>query len=377
MTQPLSAVLYKTEGSSDKEYRLKLEAEGDGWTVSYANGKRGRAGAFKLKTANPVPYADARAIYDGIHNEKTRKGYTTEESGAAYAGGELAGRITGFRPQLLTPMTREQGLAHDDDWYAQEKHDGERRPTIAADDGTVLFSNRNGLAVPVQEQIATAMKAIRQALPSGFILDGEDMGDHLVIFDVPKWPGQADDANFRERAKTLGGVQALIDVLELGNALRIDHPMPFSLFCLTRLPEIEARKGEGYVLKDPAAPYEAGRPGSGGPARKVKFTESATCRVSGGKAGKRSVSLELMDETALWLPVGNVTIPANYDIPSAGALVEVEYLYAYEGGSLFQPVYKGERRDQLEADCVMSQLKYKGEGMATASCDLEAAAPGL
>lgn len=96
----------------------------------------------------------------------------------------------------------------------------------------------------------------------------------------------------------------------------------------------------------------------------MKFIESATCRVAGGNGTKRSVALELKGEDDAWVPVGNVTIPANAEIPAAGDLVEVEYLYAYEGGSLFQPVFRGKRHDLDEDACRVAQLKFKGAGMA-------------
>lgn len=39
-----------------------------------------------------------------------------------------------------------------------------------------------------------------------------------------------------------------------------------------------------------------------------------------------------------------------------------DYLYAYKGGSLYQPVYRGERTT-IESDaCTTSQLKYQPEG---------------
>jgi bifunctional non-homologous end joining protein LigD len=38
--------------------------------------------------------------------------------------------------------------------------------------------------------------------------------------------------------------------------------------------------------------------------------------------------------------------------------VEVEYLYAFPGGSLFQPVYKGPRADKDAADAY-DTLKFK------------------
>jgi bifunctional non-homologous end joining protein LigD len=80
--------------------------------------------------------------------------------------------------------------------------------------------------------------------------------------------------------------------------------------------------------------------------------------VAKANGNKRSVALELRDGTRR-VPVGNVTIPANHTIPPAGSVVEVKFLYAYPGGSLFQPVYLGPRDDVGVDACVLSQLKYK------------------
>ena len=44
------------------------------------------------------------------------------------------------------------------------------------------------------------------------------------------------------------------------------------------------------------------------------------------------------------------------------AVVEVRYLYAFrESGSIYQPVYRGERSDIPADDCTVDQLKYKPE----------------
>jgi bifunctional non-homologous end joining protein LigD len=61
--------------------------------------------------------------------------------------------------------------------------------------------------------------------------------------------------------------------------------------------------------------------------------------------------------------IGNVTIPPNRAIPAVGAVVEIRYLYAYQGGALYQPVYLGERDDVPAADCTVEKqpLKYKAE----------------
>jgi bifunctional non-homologous end joining protein LigD len=42
-------------------------------------------------------------------------------------------------------------------------------------------------------------------------------------------------------------------------------------------------------------------------------------------------------------------------------VVEIKYLYAYKGGSLYQPIYQGKRDDIEPAYCTTEQLKFKGE----------------
>jgi bifunctional non-homologous end joining protein LigD len=91
---------------------------------------------------------------------------------------------------------------------------------------------------------------------------------------------------------------------------------------------------------------------------KLKFWEDVTCRVTAGRDGNRSVGLELLENEA-WIPVGNVTIPANAEIPSPGSLVDIRYLYAYPGGSLFQPTYLRPRTDVAPEECHTGRLKYK------------------
>jgi bifunctional non-homologous end joining protein LigD len=46
-------------------------------------------------------------------------------------------------------------------------------------------------------------------------------------------------------------------------------------------------------------------------------------------------------------------------VPVTGQIIEVRYLYAYPGGSLYQPVYLGRRDDLEREDCNLRQLKYR------------------
>ena len=65
--------------------------------------------------------------------------------------------------------------------------------------------------------------------------------------------------------------------------------------------------------------------------------------------------------------VGNVTIPTNQPVPPLGSIIEVRYLYAFQGGSVYQPVFLAVRDDLDAQDCVIGQLKYKADDTAEES----------
>lgn len=112
------------------------------------------------------------------------------------------------------------------------------------------------------------------------------------------------------------------------------------------------------MFKHVDALYTPGRPNSGGSQLKYKFCETASFIVAKPN-GKRSVSLLLFEGDKV-RPAGNVTIPPNHDMPAAGDVVEVRYLYAFpESGCIYQLVYLGKREDIRAAECTTSQLKFK------------------
>ena len=90
---------------------------------------------------------------------------------------------------------------------------------------------------------------------------------------------------------------------------------------------------------------------------KIKFIESATLQVASIHPTKRSVTVQAFDDMGVAVPLGSVTVPANYPIPTVGELVEIEYLYVVK--SLVQPVFRGVRTDQTQASCTLRQLKYR------------------
>jgi bifunctional non-homologous end joining protein LigD len=361
MPEPKSVHLFFREGSSDKVYNVHLTECAGGWDVRFQNGRRGKAlrDGVKIEGAD---FDSALKIFEKTVASKIKGGYTEQESGVAFSSAELAGEVTGFRPQLLNEINEEEALGLGPDWLVQEKHDGERRGAIF-EGGVATYANRRGLAVGVQASVDAAFRRLGEVV-GPLTIDAEDMGDHLVIFDVTQHFMIGPDAPFKERAAVLKHLEKTILDSGLGEALRVDAPIPLPVFSAMGA-DLSLRKGgaEGYVLRHADSVYTPGRPNSGGEALKVKFWAEATCRVTKGREGKASIGLELQDGTCgPWVPVGNVTVPSNQEKPEIGALVEVRYLYAEPGGSLFQPLLKGIRTDVTEEAAQMVQLKYKGQG---------------
>jgi bifunctional non-homologous end joining protein LigD len=354
---PKSVVLFNQLNGSDKEYHIELRPEGDGWMVHFRYGKRGNASRGGTKTQSPVSYKQASAVYDKILKGQLADGYTIGEGGVAYADVPEKS-FTGVLPQLLNPIDEAElpELIANDDWVAQEKHDGER-VMILVTETDVIGINRKG----VQRPLPVALIAHVRNASTVALFDGELVGDVYFAFDI-----------LELRGKDLRGdpyVNRLHHLYHfVGGKLPKDAQSSFvpTTTAYTSddkraiVERMRAAGREGVVWKLRTAPYAPGRPGTGGPQRKFKFVESATLEVTAVSAGKRSVSLAAYDADQP-VPVGNVTIPANHAVPAPGTIVEVQYLYAFRNGSLFQPVYKGPRPDQDREACGLSQLKFKDE----------------
>ena len=355
--------LYYAEGRSDKEYHVDLVAVEGGHLVNFRFGRRGSALTVGTKTAVPVDFVQAQTIYDKLVKEKTAKGYTPDRSGTAYQGTEHADRQAGFVPQLVNPISAldAQNLLADDHWAAQEKMDGERR-MAEADQGKVIGANRKGLIVPLPQAVADELQAI-EAQYGAIRVDGELIADRLYVFDLHLLHGMPIHGlpwieRMRMAADLMSGCQHIrtVPVAETTDDKR----------CLWN--RVKEAHGEGVVFKRSNAPVTEDRPNTGGDWLKFKFTETASCCVLGANPDKRSVRIGLLEirdypiKGRGMVPFGNVTIPPNQAIPVIGDIIEVEYLYAYPGGSLYQPVYRGKRTDLDINACTTSQLKYKPAG---------------
>jgi len=353
------ASLYFTGGGSDKEYHAEVVAKDGGYVCNFRYGRRGSSMTCGCKTPAPVDFEEACKVFSKLVKEKTSKGYSPEEGGVAYQSPELAGRKTDFVPQLLNSITEEDAmrLIHDDEWVAQEKYDGERRAAHATSDEAVGM-NRKGLAVPLPLPVVEQLRE-RSSNIGTFRVDSESIGDKLYVFDLLIDRGESCKKlglGFLERM-TLArqSVSGCANIIAIPVAIGTKEKQ--ALF-----DRVKANKGEGLVFKRRNAPITEGKPNSGGDMLKFKFVERATVQVGSISGTKRSIGIDLFDEEGEVVHVGNCTSTCNYDIPNLNDLVDVDYLYAYRAGSLYQPVYRGVRTDLDVSACSTSQLKYKPEG---------------
>lgn len=348
MSELPSVTLYCREGSADKEYQLRMENSGEGFTVNFAFGRRGSNLKQGTKTQTPVAFEAAQKIYDKLLKEKTAKGYTQAESGMRYVGTDLEARDSGLAPQLPTAIQPDEVSLYENDelWMAQEKYDGENR-MIVVEGGVVGGVNRKGLTCPVPEHWDA------NDIPHAngrTVLCGEDMGTHLVVFDMVELDGKCiRHLGFFDRYKTL---------VSLGKDLAESNWFKIAPLAITNaekkalLKRIIEEDGEGVVYKLYGASFSQGRNLD---SVKHKIQESSTFEVVKVN-DQRSVALGMYDGNNTLIPMGNVTVPANYPIPEVGALVEVQYMYRFENGALMQPKYKGERND-INGPALLDQIK--------------------
>ena len=396
MSKTLRSIdLHYQDNRSDKVYHLAIidEYETSTFRVLFAYGRRGSTLKFGEKYAGANLVA-AEKIYWKIESEKRSEGYLTAPgvSGQVFPPVISAANTatppqqtpqppppevmvirrlnekepTGILPQLLNPITEDEieTYIHNSNWGMQQKMDGTRLIVERAKDG-IRFINRKGFEIPVVHEIAEAVFSLGVEC----CLDGEAIGNVFYVFDCLSIEGKDIRQNsFKDR-------YAAVSRLITKQGKNLSKHISLVLLATTvgskqrLLQMVRDAKGEGVVFKNLDAPCIEGRPNSGGTQLKAKFWASASCVVQGVKEGKRSVSLGLVDPLKSNIPggvwkivdVGYVTIPANHEIPEPGQVVEIKYLYAYRGGSLYQPIYLGVRTDINTDECVLSQLKYKPE----------------
>lgn len=363
-----SASLFCTEGNADKVYHCQVVEVDGGHLVNYQYGRRGNTLQTGCKTQMPVAWKDAVKVFDKLVADKTKGGYRE-----SIAANDASGGMTFFDksqqpvcqlPQLLNTVDDDQVplLLNDPKKILQEKKDGKRILIDLSSAGQVA-SNKRGMVCDIPAIVADQMgKIVRSQFMStapitDVLLDGEMVGEVFFVFDILRLNGES-----LKHKGFLTRYSAYATLLGEQDSSIITNIIPLPLYGtasskLQQFEKIKVENGEGVVFKESDAPYTEGRPNSGGTALKYKFTESSTCICLGGtQSGKRSVRVGLLDAAGAMVNVGNVTIPPNQSFPEPNDLLEIRYLYKFDGGSLFQPVLLGTRDDQIREECTVSQV---------------------
>lgn len=381
-------VLHNTNGTSDKIYQIQVEELGNNdYKVNKQWGRRGST--FQTKTQNFSSLKDANKEYDKTVNSKLSDGYFVtsipaqqipQSSNSSSTNTSTPNQTTPNQPpptgavrqnireksgincQLANPVAEGvlENLFCSDEWALQPKFDGVRS-LLGYENIKTISINRLGELVTPSEEISELSVEISNLL-GDFLLDGELIGLHFYAFDILKVQGMdLRSTNFAQRAKLL---QQLFSNVNLEN-LTVS-PCAYTTEEKRRLFNLlKAENREGAIFRKLDSVYTESRPASGGTLLKFKFTDSATCIVT-EKNPQRSVKISMLDANGNNVAVGNCSIPANADVPEIGDLIEVQYLYAFAGGSLYQPVYKGVREDLTAPDKV-DTLKFKNTNQATAA----------
>ncbi len=348
--------LYFSRGTSNKIYIVKMEPSQEGFLVNFEYGRIGATLQHGTKTSKGLPKAEAWKLFEKLVNEKIAKGYTLKNDDTTMDN--VAD--TGIYCQLLNPIEDVEPFLKDGAWVAQQKFDG-KRILLKIENGKAIGINRRGLVCPIPESLTKGVEELAQE-NGDTVLDGELIGEVYYAFDIL----MSKEKDIRELAYEERLIH-LYNLITANRGAKVVHS-PQTIKAVTTALSEEGKRSllldlqkqglEGIVFKRRDAPYGAGRPHSGGPQLKFKFQEETTCLVKEVNPTKRSVSLSLRGDDGAVVDVGNCAIPVNKDIPNPGDCVDVRYLYAYKGGSLYQPFYKGVRDDKETAD-LYSTLKFK------------------
>ena len=357
------ASLFFKEGGSDKVYYAQVSPEGGGFSVTFSYGRRGSALQSGSKTAaGPVAEAEAVKIFDKLVKEKTGKGYKpmAGEASSPQVEALVSAKVdTGLRSQL--PIEAEESeakrLLGDGLYLLQEKMDGHHKISKKERD-KITTANKKGQEVPTSSELASALRSLKDDC----VIDYEQIGDAFHVFDLLTL-GNKDlrPVAYESRYRAL---ETMLSPLPSGSPVKLVRAAFSATEKRAMWDAIQSAKGEGVIFKVRSRPFSPGKEKDRA-MLKFKFYATLSAIVDGVTKGKRSISVSLVAAggvSAERVPVGKCTVPANHNIPAEGDVVEIRYLYAYRGGSLFQPTYLGQRDDVDHQECSTAQLKFKPEG---------------
>jgi len=352
---PLPSIsLYCSKDGADKEYHAQIITVEGGFCVKTRYGKRGAAkepkGALQVLTL-----LEATKKFDSIIKDKTsaKKGYTQNLSGAGYATSEITDSMSGNLPHLLVPITYDHlvALASDDDFWFQEKIDGERL-MIDKKNAVLKTSNKLGQINTISH---TIVDPIRSACIEDVLLDGENKNGSFYVFDVLRLNGQC------LKSKPFSERYAIAQTLDFGDLIHLVKCHQSSeqkhQFLLWAKHQNGNALVEGVVAKNKQATYISGRAKpSEATQYKYKFIQDASFIVIDVAQSKRSVTLGLYGNRVQLNDYGNVGVPVNQQMPAIGDVIDVQFRHWFKNGALCQPVFLKPRTDVLAEECIITQF---------------------
>ncbi len=231
----------------------------------------------------------------------------------------------------------------------QEKYDGERLMIYIARQNEVYSYNKRGDLIANSPIITGSVKKINLApIDYHISLDGEFVKDKFFVFDM------ITDLNHKHSYEERYSL--LRNFIYKHNPDNIVHVPNIKGEKVKRafLNNLHERRCEGAVFKRTDSLYR--------PAKrcedqvKIKFYQTCSVICLGQGRGK-SVRMGMMNSGEI-IEVGAVSIEKGPK-PQEGDIIEVKYLYAYQGGSLYQPIYLKTRTDVIASECLTDQLVYK------------------
>jgi bifunctional non-homologous end joining protein LigD len=346
--------LFFCEGNSDKEYHVQIEQSGSDYVVNFQYGRRGSALASGTKTSVPVPYVQAKKIYDKLVAEKVGKGYQAQGGSGTVQDSSYMTTVTVPKvlhvPQLLNEIDTDEVEQYlkDDAWGMQEKKNGTHK-MVKKTSESFIVTNKKGISVGYPKSYEDAVMGL-----SSVHLDGEAIGDTFYVFDLLDCAG--------------------VDFRKLGYYVRHDSLLLFidkspfikvvPLFIGYKAKKAEYNRlkkaeKEGVVFKRLDAIHTPGKAHKD--MVKVKFYATASVIVLAHNL-KDSIAVGLLDESGTVVNVGNVTTIGHVR-PPADSVCEVRYLYCFKGGCLYQTTFIGPRDDVDVDECSFTgqRIKFKPE----------------
>lgn len=247
-------------------------------------------------------------------------------------------------PQLLTQIEENEVETYltNSEFCAQEKKDG-KHLTLQILNGQLIVRNKKGIACGCSPEFEVALRSIGCDL----LIDGEQIGDKFWAWDILEFDG----VNIRNWSYLSRYLK--LTKLEFGSAIQVLKIAFTEQEKRALYSQLKSNGKEGIVFKLLSGQFI---PGKGADQLKFKFYSECSVIVVEGRQGRASIGMELINSQGQREFVGYCSCNRN---PPIGSIAEIKYLYAYQGGCLYQPAFK-ELRDDIDVnECTTAQLKYK------------------